>query len=72
MSSLFPVRNVQPGPTWTDMNPMPEALVGLMTPTGRKGRVEDLTGLYLFLASDASRHITGQAISVDGGISMRA
>ncbi len=62
------VNAVQPGPTWTDMNPMPEALIGLMTPLGRKARVEDLVGLYVFLASAASTHITGQAITVDGGL----
>jgi NAD(P)-dependent dehydrogenase (short-subunit alcohol dehydrogenase family) len=62
------VNAVQPGPTWTDMNPMPEGLLEVMAPAGRKGRVEDLTGLYVFLASDASSYITGQAITVDGGV----
>lgn len=62
------VNAVQPGPTWTDMNPMPEALIGLMTPLGRKACVEDLVGLYLFLGSDAARHVTGQAVSADGGL----
>ena len=37
------------------------------TPTKRLGGEEDLKGLALLLASDASRHITGQAIAVDGG-----
>jgi NAD(P)-dependent dehydrogenase (short-subunit alcohol dehydrogenase family) len=62
------VNAVQPGPTWTDMNPMPERLLEIMAPTGRKGRVEDLTGVYVFLASDESSYLTGQAISVDGGV----
>jgi len=37
------------------------------TPTRRLGNEEDLKGLIVLLASDASRHITGQAIAVDGG-----
>lgn len=37
------------------------------TPMGRRGRVEELQGLLLFLASDASSYLTGQVIASDGG-----
>src|SRR4029077_2258894 len=37
------------------------------TPTRRLGNDEDLKGLVVLLSSEASRHITGQAIAVDGG-----
>jgi len=38
-----------------------------LTPTRRLGNDEDLKGLAVLLASEAGRHITGQAIAVDGG-----
>ena len=40
------------------------------TPLHRLGDEEDLKGLVALLASDASRHITGQIIAVDGGVSV--
>ena len=42
-------------------------LIQEWTPTRRLGGDEDLKGLAVLLASEASRHITGQAIAVDGG-----
>ncbi|NWF68379.1 MAG: glucose 1-dehydrogenase [Chloroflexi bacterium] len=36
-------------------------------PQGRLGQPDDVVGLVLFLCSDASRYLTGQAINVDGG-----
>ena len=38
------------------------------TPAGRWGKVEDLHGVAVFLASGASDFINGQTIYVDGGI----
>jgi NAD(P)-dependent dehydrogenase (short-subunit alcohol dehydrogenase family) len=36
-------------------------------PLGRVGRVEDVTGAVLYLASDASALVTGTSLRVDGG-----
>jgi NAD(P)-dependent dehydrogenase (short-subunit alcohol dehydrogenase family) len=36
-------------------------------PAGRAGREEELDGVLLFLAGDASTYVNGQTIAVDGG-----
>ena len=40
------------------------------TPLGRLGNDSDLMGAAVYLASAASRHVTGQYIAVDGGASI--
>jgi NAD(P)-dependent dehydrogenase (short-subunit alcohol dehydrogenase family) len=40
-------------------------------PLGRPGRIEELDGVLLFLATDASSYCTGQVIAVDGGYTIR-
>jgi NAD(P)-dependent dehydrogenase (short-subunit alcohol dehydrogenase family) len=45
------------------------AVVGL-TPQGRLGEVADMADAVVFLASDASRFITGAGLPVDGGMGM--
>jgi NAD(P)-dependent dehydrogenase (short-subunit alcohol dehydrogenase family) len=44
-----------------------EALKPLLTPQGRLVTPEEVAAVCVFLASDAARGITGQAINVDGG-----
>jgi gluconate 5-dehydrogenase len=39
-------------------------------PLRRIGNEEDLKGAVAYLASDASRHMTGQALVIDGGASL--
>jgi gluconate 5-dehydrogenase len=38
------------------------------TPAGRWGKVEDLVGALVFLASPASNFVNGQVLFVDGGM----
>jgi gluconate 5-dehydrogenase len=42
-------------------------LIMSKTPLNRWGKVEDLVGLVIFLASDSSSYMTGSVIPVDGG-----
>jgi gluconate 5-dehydrogenase len=41
------------------------------TAIGRNGELQDLYGLTVFLASDASAYITGQTIMIDGGFTAK-
>ena len=50
------------------MNPF-DRFIRSKTPAQRWGRMEDLMGLAVFLASSASDFINGQVIYIDGGIS---
>ena len=40
------------------------------TPAGRWGQPEEIAGLAVFLASAAANYITGQLITIDGGMSV--
>ena len=48
-------------------NPELAARNAAQTAIGRNGTLEDLYGVTVFLASDASAYITGQTIMLDGG-----
>jgi NAD(P)-dependent dehydrogenase (short-subunit alcohol dehydrogenase family) len=42
-------------------------LMEARNPLGRIGRVDDLEGIAIYLASDLSRYHTGDTITIDGG-----
>jgi NAD(P)-dependent dehydrogenase (short-subunit alcohol dehydrogenase family) len=44
-----------------------EAAIRAQTPMGRRGSPDELQGLCIYLASDASRYVTGQVFAHDGG-----
>ena len=70
------VNAVCPGPVFTDMlrAAVPTAAgrdeLAAFAPLGRIGQPEDIAGAVLFLASSESEWCTGQALSVDGGLSI--
>ncbi|MGQ9568934.1 MAG: 3-oxoacyl-[acyl-carrier-protein] reductase [Anaerolineae bacterium] len=69
------VNAVAPGFVETDMTAsLPQDLKDTairMTPLGRAGRPEDIAKAVAFLASDEAAFITGQILSVDGGMVMQ-
>jgi len=69
------VNAVCPGPTYTDMlleatDAAQREELTASAPLGRLGQPEDIGGAVLYLASEESDWCTGQAISVDGGMSI--
>jgi len=52
--------------TQVTLDRIAESVINL-TPLRRLGGDEDLKGTVVYLASEASRHVTGQVIAVDGG-----
>lgn len=53
-------------------NPEAEERANSQIPMRRLGEAEDFGGLAVYLASDASRYMTGQALTVCGGTNMWA
>ncbi|WP_337846702.1 SDR family oxidoreductase [Sphingomonas sp.] len=53
---------------WED--PAAEARVNKQTPLRRLGEPEDIAGGVVFLASAAGRYTTGQALVIDGGVTI--
>jgi NAD(P)-dependent dehydrogenase (short-subunit alcohol dehydrogenase family) len=49
---------------------MGEEAMAEQAPLRRLGDEEDLKGITLLYASDAGKHVTGQSLAVDGGVSI--
>ena len=49
-------------------NPEIRKVMEAMTPLGRMGQAEEIAGAVLWLCSDAASFITGQGLSVNGGL----
>ena len=63
------VNVVAPGPIDTEMiREVPLANIKQMIPMGRIGRPEEVAKVVRFLCSDDASYITGQVISVNGGM----
>lgn len=56
--------------TMGTLKAMGEEELAAHAPLGRLGDDEDLKGLCVLYASDAGKHITGQWLAVDGGVSI--
>jgi NAD(P)-dependent dehydrogenase (short-subunit alcohol dehydrogenase family) len=72
------VNSVHPGvidtPIWGKLPPGAnapldaKAIAAAVVPIGEVGTAEDIANGVLFLASDASRHVTGSELVIDGGM----
>jgi len=68
------VNVVAPGPVWTPLQAAggqpPQALpeFGKQTPLGRAAQPAELAGAYVYLASAESSYVSGETLSVTGGL----
>lgn len=68
-SRKITVNAVAPGFISTDMTQdLPEADLKKMIPAGRFGNPEEVADLVAFLASDKAAYITGEVVSINGGL----
>jgi len=71
------VNGVAPGFIETEMTEAVRNMAGAdkltkMIPARRLGKPDDIAGVVLFLCSPAAAYVTGQVITVDGGLSLGA
>jgi NAD(P)-dependent dehydrogenase (short-subunit alcohol dehydrogenase family) len=62
------VNCVSPGGVFNDHDARFAAAYGNRTPMGRMADREEITGILIYLLSDASRYCTGQNFIIDGGL----
>lgn len=63
------VNALAPGGVESGQNETFKARYAARVPLGRMAERSEMVGTVLYLASDASRYVTGQVIAVDGGLS---
>jgi NAD(P)-dependent dehydrogenase (short-subunit alcohol dehydrogenase family) len=62
------VNAIAPGGVESGQNDVFTQRYGARVPMGRMARSEEVVGALVWLASDAASYVTGQVISVDGGL----
>jgi NAD(P)-dependent dehydrogenase (short-subunit alcohol dehydrogenase family) len=73
VNAIIPGLTIKPeARAFYDSHPELEATYKDITPLGRMGTVEDLANLVDFMISDRSSYLTGQTITLDGGIGLRS
>lgn len=60
----------EPNRQWSETHPEVIELLRANIPAGDLGKPEDLGPLAVYLASDASRYMTGAALVIDGGYTL--
>ncbi len=73
VNAIIPGLTIKPeARAFYDANPELEATYKDITPLGRMGTVEDIANLVDFLIGPKSSYLTGQTITLDGGIGLRS